>query len=141
MSARIDELEVIIGKLYEDNALGRISSERFQKLLGNYESEQKELQSKRDGLQKELSEQKTKADETEQFLQLIASYKDIQELTAPMLNELIDRIEVGKKEIVDGVKRQEIRIVYKQFCYVEFEQLWDLPVTDKERTALVQAAV
>jgi len=110
-------------------------------LLGNYEAEQKELQNKRDSLQKELSEQKTKADETERFLQLIAGYKDIQELTAPMLNELIDRIEVGKKETVDGVKRQDIRIVYKQFCYVEFEQLWDLPVTGKERTTLVQAAV
>ena len=58
-----------------------------------------------------------------------------------MLNELIDRIEVGKKETVDGVKRQDIRIVYKQFCYVEFEDLWNFPVTAKERTALVQAAV
>ena len=141
MSSRIDELEIIIGKLYEDNALGRISPDRFQRLLGNYEAEQKELQNKRDSLQKELSEQKTKADETERFLQLIAGYRDIQELTAPMLNELIDRIEVGKKETVDGVKRQDLRIVYKQFCYVEFEQLWDLPVTNKERTALVQAAV
>lgn len=74
------------------------------------------------------------------FLQLIAGYKDIQELTVPMLNELIDRIEVGKKETVDGVKRQEIRIVYKQFCYVEFEEFWDFLVTKKERTALVQAA-
>ncbi len=113
MSSRINEMEIIIGKLYEDNALERILPDHFQRLLGNYGSEQKELQNKRDSLQKELSEPKTKADETERFLQLIAGYMDIQELTAPMLNELIDRIEVGKKETVDGVKRQEIRIVYK----------------------------
>ena len=128
-------------KIYEDNAKGKLSDERFSMMSGNYEAEQKKLQNKRDSLQKELSEQKTKADETERFLQLIAGYKDIQELTAPMLNELIDRIEVGKKETVDGVKRQDIRIVYKQFCYVEFEDLWDFPVPDKERTTLVQAAV
>lgn len=141
MTARIGELEVIIGKLYEDNALGKITPDRYQKLLDNYETEQKDLTGKRDTLQKELSEQKKKADETEQFLRLIAGYKDIRELTAPMLNELIDRIEVGRKQEVDGIKKQEIRIVYKQFCYVEFREMWDLPRTSEERTALIQIAV
>lgn len=140
MAVRIGELEVIIGKLYEDNALGRITPERYQKLLDTYEAEQKELTGKRDGLQKELAVQKKKADETERFLQLIAGYKDIQELTAPMLNELIDRIEVGTKQTIDGVKNQEIRIVYKQFCYVEFGEMWDFPTTDEQRTALIQIA-
>lgn len=140
MSKRIGELEVIIGKLYEDSALGKITPERFQKLLDNYEAEQKELTEKRDSLQKELSEQKKKADETESFLQLITGYKDIRELTAPMLNELIDRIEVGTKQTVDGVKKQEIRIVYKQFCYVEFGEMWNFPTTDEQRTTLIQIA-
>lgn len=140
MTVRIGELEVIIGKLYEDNALGRITTDRYQKLLDTYEAEQKELTGKRDGLQKELAVQKKKADETERFLQLIAGYKDIQELTAPMLNELIDRIEVGTKQTIDGVKNQEIRIVYKQFCYVEFGEMWDFPTTDEQRTALIQIA-
>lgn len=140
MTVRIGELEVIIGKLYEDNALGRITPERYQKLLDTYEAEQKDLTGKRDSLQKELAVQKKKADETERFLQLIAGYKNIQELTAPMLNELIDRIEVGTKQTIDGVKKQEIRIIYKQFCYVEFGEMWDFPTTEEQRTALIQIA-
>lgn len=91
-------------------------------------------------MQKKLAEQKKKADETEQFLRLIAGYKDIRQLTAPMLNELIERIEVGTKQEADGVKKQEIRIVYKQFCYIEFGELWDFPTTDEQRTALIQIA-
>lgn len=46
MTARIGELEVIISKLYEDSALGRITPDRYQKLLDNYEAEQKELMEK-----------------------------------------------------------------------------------------------
>ena len=60
MSSRIDELEIIIGKLYEDNALERISPDRFQRLLGNYEAEQKELQNKRDSLQRSYPSRKQK---------------------------------------------------------------------------------
>ena len=52
----------------------------------------------RPGFDRMPAEQKKKADETEQFLWLNAEYKDIRELTAPMLNELIDRIKVGAKQ-------------------------------------------
>ena len=57
-----------------------------------------------------------------------------------MLNELIDRIETGTKQEVDGIKKQEIRIVYKPFCYVEFGEMWDFPTTEEQRTALIQIA-
>lgn len=38
---RADELDVIIKKLYESFAVGRISDERFDSLLAEYEAEQK----------------------------------------------------------------------------------------------------
>jgi hypothetical protein len=40
-----DELDVIIKKLYESFAVGRISDERFDSLLAEYEAEQKTLRS------------------------------------------------------------------------------------------------
>ncbi|HCC35036.1 MAG TPA: hypothetical protein DEQ02_05160 [Ruminococcaceae bacterium] len=43
----------------------------------------------------------------------------MKELTAPILNELIDRIEIGKKEVIDGEKTQSVRILCKQVGYVE----------------------
>lgn len=46
----------------------------------------------------------------------------------------------GDVRVVDGDKNQEIRIVYKQFCYVEFGEIWDFPTTDEQRTALIRIA-
>ena len=37
---RIDELDRIIQKLYEDNVNGRITDERYDKMAQSYESEQ-----------------------------------------------------------------------------------------------------
>jgi len=38
---------------------------------------------------------------------------DDKELTQLVLNKLIDRIEIGSQEIVDGQRQQEIRIVWR----------------------------
>ena len=40
---RIDELDRIIQKLYEDNVSGRITDERYDKMAQSYESEQSTL--------------------------------------------------------------------------------------------------
>ena len=44
---RADELDVIIKKLYESFAVGRISDERFDSLLAEYEAEQKKICARR----------------------------------------------------------------------------------------------
>lgn len=41
--ARDKEMDHIIERLYEDNLSGKVSDERYAKLVGHYESEQKEL--------------------------------------------------------------------------------------------------
>ena len=47
------------------------------------------------------------------FTQLIEKYSDIQELNARILNELIEKIVVSEKEIIDGEKYQCVHIHYK----------------------------
>ena len=41
---RIGELEILIAKIYEDNALGKLSDKRYTMLYNQYEGEQKQLQ-------------------------------------------------------------------------------------------------
>jgi site-specific DNA recombinase len=41
---RIAEIDRLIEKVFEQNAAGILSNERFSKLLQNYEREQKQLQ-------------------------------------------------------------------------------------------------
>ena len=47
---RMDELNKILNKLYEDAALEKISEERYQAMAPKYEREQIELRGKRDAL-------------------------------------------------------------------------------------------
>ena len=49
----------------------------------------------------------------EQFVGLIDKYLDLQSFDARILNELIDRIVVHEKTMVDGVRHQEVEIYYK----------------------------
>jgi len=119
IDARITELDTVIGKLYEDSALNRISPDRFDTLLQKYENEQTELKKKHVEVQKELAEQQKRQSESDQFMEMISAYTDITQLNASLLNELIHSIEVGSIRMEDGVRRRSIRIKYRQFCYVE----------------------
>ena len=70
-------------------------------------------------MKKELAEQQKRQSESDQFMEMIASYKDITALNSSVLNELVQSIEVGAIRMVDGVKHRSIRIRYRQYCYVE----------------------
>jgi hypothetical protein len=51
---------------------------------------------------------------------LIKTYRGIAKLNAPILYELIDKIEIGAiAHGEDGIKRRVVRIRYRQYCYVE----------------------
>ena len=119
LSARAVDLEQIIGKLYEDHALGRITVERYQTFMGKYESEKAQVENGLKDATSVLEDEKAQMDNAQNFTEVILNYADLKELTAPILNELIDRIEIGNREVVNGEKTQSIRILYKQVGYVE----------------------
>lgn len=49
----------------------------------------------------------------EKLREVIREYLDIQGLTPFILNKLVERIDVGHTEIVDGQPQQEVVIVWK----------------------------
>ena len=121
---RSGELEKILNKLYEDNALGKISDERYVTMSKGYENEQAELKEKSKYLLSEIE----KADEiftnAENFVKLIECYTDVKELNAKILNELIDRIVVHEKtENADGSKSQRVDIYYKFIGYISLGEM------------------
>lgn len=111
--ARIDELNIVIANLYEDKALGKISEERFNLIAEKYEAEQAELKAEAEALQKALTVADDENKNIQEFLKIVKSYTEITELNTEILNSLIDRIYIGERTIVDGVRSQEIKIVYK----------------------------
>lgn len=111
---RIGELDKILAKLYEDQALGKISEVRYQAMAPGFEAEQASLQERVSRLREQLAHTQEVQDNVEQFVPLIQKYTDIQELTPHILNELIEKIVVHEKKVEeDGSKSQMVEIHYK----------------------------
>lgn len=111
---RIGELDKILAKLYEDQALGKISEVRYQAMAPGYEAEQASLQERVSQLREQMAHTQEVQDNVEQFVPLIQKYTDIQELTPHILNELIEKIVVHEKKVEeDGSKSQMVEIHYK----------------------------
>ena len=121
---RIDELDNIIKKLYESFAVGRITDERFDTLLVEYEAEQKHLQASVKADEERLSVFEEDTARVEQFMELAKKYTDFSELTTPMINEFIEKIIVHAPEKLDGDRIQEIEI------YLKFIGHFELPAPE-----------
>ena len=121
---RITELDTIIKKLYESFAVGRISEERFDSLLAEYEEEQKSLRTSVSDMEERLSGFEEDTNRAEQFLALAKKYTDFSELTTPMINEFIEKILVHAPEKVDGNRVQEVEI------YLKFIGCFELPAPE-----------
>jgi len=117
---RARQLDEIIIQIYEDKVSGELSAERFSKMLGKYEQEQSELTTKMDALRPVLEQAEADAQGIEKFLRLVKRFTEIEDLTAEIVSEFIERIEVGETVIVTprrfsnwkDEKRQNVRIVY-----------------------------
>lgn len=110
---RIAEIDSVIMKLFEQNALGKITDERFEKMSSAYENEQKELTQKRDDLKKRIIAEEKKTQSTNQFLETIRKYETVTELNRSMLVELIDSIYVYQAEGTGKERRQKVEINYR----------------------------
>ncbi len=89
---RMEDLDKIIQRLYEDSVLGKLSDLRFQKLSAQYESEQAEIRQLAVLLEREIENEAGQIADVGRFLKLADRYSDLQELDASMVNELIHRI-------------------------------------------------
>ncbi len=111
---RKSSLDNLFSKLYEDRATDKISEYNFTMLSQKYQSEQAELNEKCENLQAELNRFEQSADDAQKWIDLIAKYTELTELTAPLLNELIDKIVVHEAyKDTDGNRTQEIEIYYR----------------------------
>ena len=109
---RIAEIDTMIEGLYEANVLGKITDERFSKMMGKYETQQKTLVEETKKLERALEQAEQDKVDLRVFLETIRKCTDIKELTPALVNRLIQRIEVHKSEKVDGKKRVKLDIYF-----------------------------
>lgn len=113
ITKRIAQLDKILNKLYEDRALEKITEERYLLMNSNYENEYNELKERQNVLTIQIENIETTECNAETFTNLIEKYLNITELNARILNELIEKIVVHEKEIINGEKYQMVEIYYK----------------------------
>ena len=108
------EVDGLFAKLYEDWAAGRITEYNFNMLTDKYQAEQVELEEKIDTLTAELDAVKQTESDARNWIDLIRQYANPTELTAPLLNALIEKILIHQSvKGEDGEQEQEIEIFYR----------------------------
>ncbi len=116
---RLGELDKILAHLYEDYALGKISTERYESMQKRFTEEQEGERKKQLSIKGVLDKMEESYQNTENFMNLIERYTDIKELNTETLNQLIDRIVIHEKTVnVDGSKSQRVDIYYRFIGYV-----------------------
>lgn len=127
LEERKRELGVLIKKLYEDHAFGRISVYTYDNLTGVYEKEllslDQTIQKMNHSLEPDISERDT----CKTFFRQLDAVIEVQELTKPLLRKLIDRIEVKqglyeKNANGEKIKKQKIKIYYRFVGYIKEEE-------------------
>ena len=108
--ARLGEINLLFRKLYEDNALGRLSNEQFVFLTSGYEDEKRELTKRAAELKKEIDTAAERSADVKRFVALVRRYTEISELTYENVHEFIDRILVY--ELDKNTNTRKIEIFY-----------------------------
>ena len=102
---RIDEIDRLIAKLYEDNFAGKLSDERYSHMAAKYEKEQAELLQSVSTKEKELAELERESVDIRLLLAGLREYFSMETLTPEVVNKIIKRMEVHNSEMVNGHKR------------------------------------
>ena len=129
---RIAEIDTMIEGLYEANVLGKINDERFSKMMGKYETQQKTLVEETKKLERALEQAEQDKVDLRVFLETIRKCTDIKELTPALVNRLIQRIEVHKSEKVDGRKRVKLDIYFTAVGLIDIPDEKELLETMEE---------
>ena len=109
---RMEELDKIIQRLYEDSVLGKLSDARYMKLSAQYETEQAEIGRLAKALKQEIESEAGQVADVGRFLQLADWYSDLQELDAATVNELIEKIVIHSPEKIGGKKHVTIEVYF-----------------------------
>lgn len=128
--ARIDKLDTIIQRLYEDNLDGKISDERFSRMSVTYEDEQKQLEIRVAELQEFIDKAKEQHLNVDSFLTMVRRYTEVTELTPEIIRSFVEKIEVYQSEKVPGTRTKKQTIC----IYWNFIGAVDIPA-ENEKTA------
>ena len=126
INRRLNELDRLIGSLYENFISGLLPEKQYKSLMKKYSTEQDSLESQVSEIQEKLEQTKASSAHIGRFIRLIKKYKQPAELTKEMACELIDKIVVHEAIGKKPNRQQQVDIYYN------FIGQFDLPLSEKE---------
>ena len=127
---RIEELDRLISRIYEDNVLGRLSDERYERMSAGYEKEQHDLVTSVAENEGRLREMESERTDLHALLKGLREFTEVRELTPELVNTLIRRIEIHNSDRSTGHVRVKVDIYFTAVGMI------DLP-TEEELKALM----
>ena len=110
---RLQELERLMCRIYEDMILEKIPNNRYEILNNQYETEQRELSKEIDGLEKAIKRYEKETDRAKKFIRLIERYDNFDELTPTIINEFVEKILVHERDRkVSQTANQKVEIYF-----------------------------
>lgn len=132
--SRIQELERLMCRIYEDMILEKIPSSRYEILNSQYETEQRALSKEIGDLELEISRYENETDRVRKFMSLISRYENFDDLTNTMINEFVEKIIIHERDRKGSqTSKQKIEI------YFNFIGNYEVPkeeLSEEERSKL-----
>ena len=98
ITTRLEQIDKVLNKLYEDNALGTIPQDHYEQMSQKYSEEYYALKAELATLQEQLSAYENAGGRAQRFLKLTERHAAFTDLTPTILNEFISRIEVHERD-------------------------------------------
>ena len=118
---RRDEVGVLVKKLYESYALGKIPENHFTDLLKGYDTEQTSLDNDIERLQAEIDTFNTDSVRADRFMELVRKHTEFAEFSPLLLNEFVEKVIVHEADKSTGKRVQKVDI------YLNFIGNFELP--------------
>lgn len=132
--SRIQELERLMCRIYEDMILEKIPSSRYEILNSQYETEQRALSKEIEDLEIVISRYENETDRVRKFISLISRYENFDDLTNTMINEFVEKIIIHERDRKGSqTSKQKIEI------YFNFVGNYEVPkeeLSEEERSKL-----
>jgi len=129
---RINELDLLFQKVYEDNAIGKLNNERFEQLSNTYEREQAELKQITVEMQDNLTAYEKDSLKADSFIEIVKRYTEFDTLTNSMLNEFVEKIIVYEADKTGSEREQQVDIHLNFIGHFELPTEEAPPLTEAE---------
>ena len=133
ITERMEQIERVMNKLYEDNALGNIEPKRYEQLSQKYVEEYYGLKAEQEQIEGRLSEFENTNQRAKNFIKLAESYSDFEELTPTAINEFISKIVVHERDVKRAKYAvQRIEVYFNYIGKFENELTKEIEPTEQE---------